>query len=277
MTAYREAPDAARTAAGFWDHVEALRGVLLRCALTVVLLAGVLFAAMPWIFDNVILAPCRPDFPLYRWLGHISSWWGAGDMEELHVELINIRLASQFFIHMSTSLWLALALAFPIVIYQLWRFVAPGVYENEKRGARKAFLAGNAMFYLGVAVGYFLVFPLTLRFLAQYQLSAMIPNQVSLDSYMDNFLVLILVMGIIFELPLVCWMLGRMGLLHRSFFTAYRRHAIVGLMALAAVVTPTGDPFTLMVVFLPIYLLWESGALLIPKDTATAASDTPEA
>ena len=105
----------------------------------------------------------------------------------------------------------------------------------------------------------------------------MIPNQVSLDSYMDNFLVLILVMGIIFELPLVCWMLGRMGLLHRSFFTAYRRHAIVGLMALAAVVTPTGDPFTLMVVFLPIYLLWESGALLIPKDADTAASDTPEA
>lgn len=277
MTAYREAPDADRTAAGFWDHVEALRGVLLRCALTVVLLAGVLFAAMPWIFDNVILAPCRPDFPLYRWLGHISSWWGAGDMEELHVELINIRLASQFFIHMSTSLWLALALAFPIVIYQLWGFVAPGLYENEKRGARKAFLAGNAMFYLGVAVGYFLVFPLTLRFLAQYQLSDMIPNQVSLDSYMDNFLVLILVMGIIFELPLVCWMLGRMGLLHRSFFTAYRRHAIVGLMALAAVVTPTGDPFTLMVVFLPIYLLWESGGLLIPKDTAAAASDTPEA
>lgn len=276
MTANREAPDAARTAAGFWDHVEALRGVLLRCALTVVLLAGVLFAAMPWIFDNVILAPCRPDFPLYRWLGHISSWWGAGDMEELHVELINIRLASQFFIHMSTSLWLALALAFPIVIYQLWGFVSPGLYENEKRGARKAFLAGNAMFYLGVAVGYFLVFPLTLRFLAQYQLSAMIPNQVSLDSYMDNFLVLILVMGIIFELPLVCWMLGRMGLLHRSFFTVYRRHAIVGLMALAAVVTPTGDPFTLMVVFLPIYLLWESGALLIPKDAATAASDTPE-
>ncbi len=276
MTAPDRASEKTQPTAGFWDHVDALRGVLLRCALTVALLAGALFAVMPWIFDNVILAPCRPDFPLYRWLGHISSWWGAGDMEELHVELINIRLASQFFIHMSTSLWLALALAFPIVIYQLWRFVAPGLYENEKRGARKAFLAGNAMFYLGVAAGYFLVFPLTLRFLAQYQLSAMIPNQVSLDSYMDNFLVLILVMGIIFELPLVCWMLGRMGLLHRSFFTAYRRHAIVGLMALAAVVTPTGDPFTLMVVFLPIYLLWESGALLIPKDS-TAASDTPEA
>ena len=277
MTAPDRASEKTQPTAGFWDHVDALRGVLLRCALTVALLAAAVCAVMPWIFDNVILAPCRPDFPLYRWLGHISSWWGAGDMEELHVELINIRLASQFFIHMSTSLWLALALAFPIVIYQLWRFVAPGLYENEKRGARKAFLAGNAMFYLGVAAGYFLVFPLTLRFLAQYQLSAMIPNQVSLDSYMDNFLVLILVMGIIFELPLVCWMLGRMGLLHRSFFTAYRRHAIVGLMALAAVVTPTGDPFTLMVVFLPIYLLWESGALLIPKDADTAASDTPEA
>ncbi len=119
------------------------------------------------------------------------------------------------------------------------------------------------MFYLGVATGYFLVFPLTLRFLAQYKVSEMVPNQISLDSYMDNFLVLILVMGIIFELPLVCWMLGRMGLLTRDFFTTYRRHAIVALMALAAVVTPTGDPFTLMVVFLPVYLLWESGAMLV--------------
>ena len=129
------------------------------------------------------------------------------------------------------------------------------------------------MFFIGVAVGYFLVFPLTLRFLAGYQVSELVPNQISLDSYMDNFLMLILVMGIIFELPLLAWLLGKTGLLTRSFFSSYRRHAVVVLLILAAVVTPTGDPFTLTVVFLPIYILWELSARFVPShshDTAAA-------
>lgn len=159
--------------------------------------------------------------------------------------------------------------AFPVIIYLLWGFVSPGLYEEEKRGVRAAFLAGNLMFFLGVAVGYFLVFPLTLRFLADYQLSEMIPNQISLDSYMDNFMVLILVMGIVFELPLLAWLLGRIGVITRGLFDRYRRHAIVALLVLAAVITPTGDPFTLMVVFLPVYLLWEASAFTVPRAPAT--------
>ena len=121
------------------------------------------------------------------------------------------------------------------------------------------------MFFLGVATGYFLVFPLTLRFLADYQLSALIPNQISLDSYMDNFMMLILVMGIVFELPLVAWLLGKAGIVSRGLFNRYRRHAVVALLVAAAVITPTGDPFTLMVVFLPLYLLWELSALTLPS------------
>ena len=116
-----------------------------------------------------------------------------------------------------------------------------------------------------MACGYFLVFPLTLRFLADYRLSDMIPNRISLTSYMDNFMMLILIMGIIFELPVVAWLLGKARLLHRGIFERYRRHAIVALLVLAAVVTPTGDPFTLTVVFLPIYLLWEVSALVVPS------------
>ena len=252
---------------GFWDHPEALRGVLLRVAGLLAVLSCVLFAAMPHIFDDIILAPCHSDFILYRWLDSLS---GALPLPEsasgnFEVELINIRLASQFFIHVSTSLWLALVLGFPLCVYMLWGFVAPGLYEEEKRGVRWAFLAGNLMFYLGVAVGYFLVFPLTLRFLAGYQLSAMIPNQISLDSYMDNFLMLILVMGIVFELPLVAWLIGKTGLLTRALFNRYRRHAVVALLIAAAVITPTGDPFTLMVVFLPLYLLWELSAFTVPE------------
>lgn len=258
----------------FWDHAEALRGVLIRVAALLAVLTCVIFAAMPYIFDSVILAPCHSDFILYRWLGSFS---GSGLLPEsatgtFDVQLINIRLASQFFIHMSTSFWLAVVIGFPMCVYLLWGFVAPGLYEEEKRGVRAAFLFGNLMFFLGVATGYFLVFPLTLRFLADYQLSAMIPNQISLDSYMDNFLMLILVMGIVFELPLVAWMVGKTGFLTRELFSAYRRHAIVVLLILAAVITPTGDPFTLLVVFLPLYLLWELSAFAVPaKKTASGA------
>lgn len=250
----------------FWDHAEALRGVLIRVAALLAVLTAVIFAAMPHIFDSVILAPCRSDFILYRWIGALS---GSGLLPDsatgnFDVQLINIRLASQFFIHVTTSFWLAVVLGFPMCVYLLWGFVAPGLYEEEKRGVRSAFLAGNLMFFLGVATGYFLVFPLTLRFLADYQLSAMIPNQISLDSYMDNFLMLILVMGIVFELPLVAWMVGKTGLLTRGLFSTYRRHAIVALLILAAVITPTGDPFSLLVVFLPLYLLWEVSAFAVP-------------
>lgn len=257
----------------FWDHIDALRSVILRAGLTIVVMAIAFFIAMPWIFDNIILAPCRPDFPFYRLLASLSEMAGGSfwmpdfaTATDFHCELINIQLASQFFIHMSTSFWLAVVMSFPIVIYILWGFISPGLYPNEKRGAVQAFIWGNVMFYLGVAVGYFIVFPLTLRFLAEYKVSEMVPNQISLDSYMDNFLVLILVMGIVFELPLLAWMLGRAGVLTRSFFGRFRRHAVAVLLILAAVITPTGDPFTLMVVFMPVYFLWELSGILVPKD-----------
>ncbi|MCM1111282.1 MAG: twin-arginine translocase subunit TatC [Clostridium sp.] len=252
----------------FWDHVEALRGVLLRAGGVVVLFTIFFFAIMSWFFDRVIMAPCDGSFPLYRFFETLSGripGFPAFEAEGFHVELINIRLASQFFIHMSVSFWLGLAAAFPVIIYLLWNFIRPALYSSEKRGMRTAFLLGNIMFYIGVAVGYFVVFPLTLRFLAEYQVSEIVPNQISLDSYIDNFIALILTMGVVFELPLLAWLLGLFGLLKRGFFRKYRRQAVVVLLILAAVITPTGDPFTLMVVFLPLYMLWEFSALLVPK------------
>lgn len=259
----------------FWDHVDALRSVLIRIVVVLVLLTIGLFALMPSIFDQIILAPCHGDFVLYRLFERMTSsvsWLPQFSTEGFNVDLINIKLASQFFIHMSTSFWLALVLAFPIVLYFLWSFVAPALYPREKRGVKTAFLIGCFMFFLGVAVGYFIVFPVTLRFLADYHVSQLVPNQISLDSYMDTFLMLIFIMGVIFELPLVAWLLGTLGVLHRGFFRTYRRHAVVVLLALAAIITPTGDPFTLMVVFLPIYILYEVSAYLVPKSLVTSTS-----
>ncbi len=254
----------------FWDHLDVLRGILIRIAVVVVTVALVMFAVMPSLFDSVIMAPCKGDFVLYRAFEHVTQalpFLPQFSTEGFHVDLINIQLASQFFIHISTSFWLALVLSFPIVLYLLWTFVAPALYEHEKQGVRLAFFIGNIMFFFGVAVGYFVVFPVTLRFLADYHVSSMVPNQISLDSYIDTFLMLIFVMGLVFELPLVAWLLGNVGVLKREFFRRYRRHAVVALMLLAAFITPTGDPFTLMIVFLPIYLLWELSAILVPRES----------
>lgn len=253
----------------FWGHLDALRAVLWKAAIVLAVLVVTFFALMPDIFDSVILAPCHGDFILYRFFAKITdSVPGLPQFstEGFHVELMNIQLASQFFIHMSTSFWLALVVSCPILLYLLWTFVRPALYDNEIRGIRWAFTLGTVMFFLGVAVGYFIVFPVTLRFLAEYQVSELIPNQISLDSYMDTFITMLFVMGLVFELPLVAWTLGAVGLLHREILRKYRKHAIVALLILAAVITPTGDPFTLMVVFLPLYLLYELSIFFVkPK------------
>lgn len=262
----------------FWEHLDDLRGVLIKIAVVLVIAAVILFIWMPDIFDRVILAPCSSDFALYRWIDRLAAT--IPGMSELggdfHVDLINIQLASQLYIHLSTSFWLAVVLTFPIILYLLWTFIAPALYQNERRGVRRAFLFGVFMFYLGVAVGYFLVFPIILRFLADYHVSQLVPNQVSLDSYMDNFLMMVFFMGVVFELPLLCWLLGNIGVLHRDFFSKYRRHAIVALVVLAAIITPTGDLFTLSVVFLPLYILYEASALLVPKGTEALNITTKE-
>ena len=245
----------------FWAHLDELRGTLVKIVAVVIVAAIVFFIFMPWIFDNVILAPCRGTFPLYRLFDLIAPGETPPDFQ---VSLINIQLASQLFVHLSASGWMAAVFTFPIIIYLLWTFISPGLYPEERRNSRVAFLFGNLMFYLGTAVGYFMVFPLTLRFLATYQLSDLIPNTITLDSYMDNFWGICLIMGIVFELPLVAWILGKIGILTRSFFSTYRRHAIVALLVAAAIITPTGDPFTLLIVFLPLYGLYEFSATLVP-------------
>lgn len=267
----RESADKLESRSGemsFWKHLAELRGVLVRIFAVLLVLVIVLFCCMRWIFEHVITAPCSQDFVTYRLFGFISGdgdWLPDLGSTGFHVDLISINLTSQFMTQMSASLWLAFIIGFPIVIYLLWTFVRPGLYERERRGARRAFLWGNAMFYAGCAVGYFIVFPLALRFLSQYSLSDRITNTITLDSYMDTFYLLTLAMGVLFELPLLAWMLGRMGILKRGFFSRSRRYAIVVILVISAIITPTSDLFTLMIVFLPVYALWEAGAILVPK------------
>ena len=250
----------------FWDHLEVLRRALIRILAVWFVLAVAYFLAMPYLFDHVVLAPCENDFVFYELLRRIGEELHLeGDFftQEFHVKLVNINLAAPFFIHMSTAFWMSVVTAAPYLFYEVWRFVSPALYPEETRGVRKALALGTVMFFLGVLLGYFMVYPLTLRFLSTYQLSALIENQISLNSYINNFMMLILCMGLAFELPLVTWLLSLLGLVHKTFLRRYRRHAIVIIVILAAVITPTGDPFTLSVVAIPLYLLYELSILMI--------------
>ncbi|NDV67017.1 twin-arginine translocase subunit TatC [Bacteroides sp. 224] len=250
----------------FWDHLDELRIILFRLIIVWIILAIGYFIAMPYLFDQVILAPCHDDFIFYsflKWIGEVFHLKDDFFTQEFHVSLININLAAPFFIHISTALWMSVVTTVPYLLYEVWKFISPALYQHERRGVKKALGIGTVMFFLGVLVGYFMVYPLTLRFLSTYQLSSTIVNQISLNSYIDNFMVLVLCMGLAFELPLVTWLLSVFGIINRDFLRKYRRHAVVIIVVVAAIITPTGDPFTLTAVSLPLYLLYELSILMI--------------
>ncbi len=260
-------------AMSFWDHLEVLRWALFRSACVLAVIMVGTFIAMPYIFDRFILAPTSNDFFTYRLINRIGG--GMVTLSpDFDVQIININVASQFMTHISTSISLAAVIAFPYFIWEIWKFIEPALFEDEVKHLRPAFLGGTVMFYVGCAIGYLLVFPFTFRFLVEYNLSSSITNQINLQSYIDNFTMLILVMGIVFEMPLLAWLLSLMGILRKSFLREHKRHAVVVLLVSAAIITPSGDPFTLMLVFVPLYVLYELSILVVrdkkPKEGTEA-------
>ena len=252
----------------FWDHIEDLRHMLFRVLGALSLASIAFFIFMPKIFDSVVMAPCFGDFPIYRLFCHITKLFTNDTSfcdESFRIQIINIRLAAQFMIHMQMSFLFGLIVSFPYLLFEIWKFIAPALYDKEKSGFRMAFSLSSVLFYAGVCLSYFLVFPITLRFLAGYQITSLVSNQLSLDSYISNFITLNLIMGLVFELPMLALILSKLGIVKRRFFRKYRKHAIVILLIVAAVITPTGDPFTLMIVALPLYILYEISALLVKK------------
>lgn len=259
-------------AMSFWDHLEVLRWALFRSACVLAVIMVGTFIAMPYIFDRFILAPTSNDFFTYRWLNAI----GKGFVKlspDFDVQIININVASQFMTHISTSVSMAAVIAFPYFIWEVWKFIEPALFEDEVKHLRPAFLGGTLMFYIGCAIGYVLVFPFTFRFLVEYNLSPNITNQINLQSYIDNFTMLILVMGIVFEMPLLAWLLSLFGILKKNFLREYKKHAIVVLLISAAIITPSGDPFTLMLVFIPLYVLYELSILVVKDKPKTEAPE----
>ncbi len=246
----------------FWDHLEILRWAVFRVFCLFIVLFILFLWLMPYIFSDFILGATSDDFFLYRWLSQVTNGLIAFE-GGFHAQIININLASQLMTHINMSLALALIVTFPYLIYEIWCYIRPALFPNELRHVRAAFAGGMAMFYIGCFIGYAIIFPITFRFLAEYELSPEIENQINLQSYIATFTMIILIMGLVFEMPLVAWLLSNLGLLRKEHLRHYRRHAIVGLLVLAAFITPTGDPFTLTIVFIPLYLLYEFSILVI--------------
>ena len=238
--------------ASFWDHLDELRSRIIRVLLIIVISTVVAFLLKEPLF-NVVLAPRSSEFVSYRLLG-VSAF---------SIHLINTGLTEQFMVHMRTSLYIGVLLASPYIIYEMFRFVSPGLYDNERRYALWIVGSAYVMFILGTLLNYFLVFPLTVRFLGTYQVSADVTNMLTLQSYIDTLISMSFLMGVLFELPVVCWLLGRIGIINAQMMGAYRRHAIVAILVLAAIVTPTTDVFTLFVVALPIWILYELSVLIV--------------
>ena len=230
----------------FWDHLEELRGTIFRSVLIIMVFFTVGFFLKERLFDGVILRPARSDFWFYRLLG-----------VNLDLDLINIDIAAQFFTHIKVTFICAVVISFPLLCYEIWKFVAPGLYENEKKTIKKAFGMGAVLFYLGIAVGYFIVMPVLLYFFNGYQVSSSVENTFALTSYISIFTSMVFLMGILFEFPSVLAVLSHFGLVTREHMRKFRRHAVVVILVLAAILTPTGDPFTMLVVALPLYLLYE--------------------
>lgn len=251
----------------FWEHLDELRKVFFRSAIVVVLLMIVVFVNKSFVFDKIIFAPVDSDFILYQWFNHLALLLNIPELapEPFKLNLINIELSAQFFIHVSISFTIACIIAIPYILYQLWLFISPGLYENEKKSVTRAFFFASILFFIGALVGYFFVFPLTVRFLGTYHVSEWVVNQISLQSYISTFTWMIVIMGLVFEMPALVAILSRLGILGRKTLKKYRKHAFVVLIIIAAIITPTGDAFTLFIVGAPMYILYEF-SILVSRD-----------
>lgn len=243
----------------FWEHLDALRWVLLRVVAVMLVLTIALFTFRDFMFNDIILPPLHSDFVFYRWLCALGGVLHLPAIcpENFNIQLINIELAGQFMMHLSVTFMCAFVLLAPYLLYEIWRFVAPALYPSERTNTGWIFLASSFLFYLGATVSYFLIFPLTIRFLGTYTVSDLIPNQISIQSYVSTLYILVFAIGLMFEMPVLAYFLSRIGVLRRKTLRRFRSYALLVILILAAIITPTTDPFTLCAVALPLYLLYE--------------------
>ena len=254
----------------FGSHLEVLRQMLIRIACVVAGLSVVVFCFKEETF-RLLLAPKDSHFVTFRAIEQLSQWMAdvtgmdcAFRFDDYTITLISTELSAQFMMHLTASVSLGALLASPYIIFELFRFITPALYANERRYSLLVGIGCYVMFVLGVLMTYFILAPISFRFLGTYQVDASVVNTITLDSYISTFTGLTFAMGLVAQLPVISWLMAKMGWLNASLMTRYRRHALVLIMIISAIITPP-DVFTLVLLTLPLYLLYELCIRLVSR------------
>ena len=240
----------------FGGHLEVFRQMVFRILGVVVIIAVVVFCMKDTTW-RLLLAPSEWDFCTYRWIERLAGMMGMDfRFEEFHVQMIATDLSSQFMTHITTAVYLGLLGASPYILLELLRFISPALYDNERKYSVQVAVVIYALFIIGVLMSYFVLFPISFRFLGTYSVSARVVSNITLDSYVTTFVTLTLLMGVVFQLPVIAFFLGKMGFITAEMLAEYRKHALIVIMLVAAIITPP-DLMTLVLVTVPLYLLYE--------------------
>ena len=246
------------------EHLEVLRRMLIRIAVVVVALATIVFCCKQWAFE-MLLAPSSSDFITYRTIEKICQSLGWNfNFEPFRLTLINTELSNQFMTHLTTSIYLGLLGASPVVMVELMRFVMPALYENERRYSCAVAVSVYSLFIAGVLMSYYILFPFACRFLGTYQVDESVLNQINIGSYISTFTTLTFMMGIVFQIPVIAFILGKMGVIDAELMMHYRRHSALLVATVAAIITPP-DLMTLFLVAAPMYGLYEISIIIVRR------------
>jgi len=248
----------------FFDHLEALRWHLVRAAIAIVIFTAGAFYFYDFIFDTIIMGPAKPSFWTYRMLCKLGDYLHRDGfcITKIPIKLMNSDMAGQFTLQINSALLIGITLGFPYLLWELWRFIRPALHEKERKAASGFVIYATFLFILGVMFGYYVITPESINFLAGYTVSSSITNWFSIDSYLSSVATLTLATGIVFELPILVYVLSSLGILTVKFMRETRRYAVVVILIVAAVVTPTPDMMTMTVVSIPLFILYEVGILV---------------
>lgn len=240
----------------FGEHLDVLRKMLFRIVVISCSIAACLISFKDFIF-NIILAPCTSDFSTFQFVNSVLQLFGTqADVYDSQIELIATDVSSQFMAHLSVSLYVGILFSSPYIVYELFKFISPALYDNEKKYSYRIVISAYLLFIIGLLVSYYLLFPISCRFLATYSVSSHVHTMITLDSYLSLFLSLTLTMGIVFQLPVLSFFLAKMELLDSAAMKQYRKHAFILILLIAAIITPP-DAMTLLLVSFPLYALYE--------------------
>lgn len=247
----------------FLEHLEELRWHIIRSVIAIIVFSIAAFILKDFLFDTVLLGPSKFDFWTNRMLGLLGEKLNMNLLlNEKPLQLQNTAVAGQFIAHIKISLITGLVLGFPYLFFEFWRFIMPALYQNERKHASGAVFYITFLFITGITFGYFLITPFSISFLYNYQVSDIVRNIPTLASYVSLVTSIVLVSGILFELPVLIYFLSQIGLVTPSFLKKYRKHALIVILLVAGIITPTPDMFTQLMVSLPMILLYEVGILL---------------